>query len=651
MAETWGVFLCHCRGTLALDPQKLVWPVAPSVLSIASDPGAAGGFTAGIERERPDRILIACCAETELFANALGAASAQTAQAHFLDLKHLCFSVHRDLEMAHAKATRLLRLAMAGAQRSDTPAFQPLTVGRRILVAGDLPAVRRLAKKLPAGSRPIFVLPLQDPPPAEVDGAEIVFGQVIEVAGRLGDFRATVETILDGNTIRRQINADQIVVISRATSSLARPRTGCHFLSDPNEHELLRISEKIGNLQGDFLKPVQVNYSSDICAGGSAGREACGICIPACPYEAIARDPENRLRIRVDQMACEGCGACVSACPTSALRFSDPSPDELYAKMAALLRPLPGSDSQEALVLLFHCSETGRRALEDAGRASVEYPATVLPLEVPCLRYVSEASMLAAFALGAAGVGLLGCESCPHGERELLHHKLDFARLTLDAFGLGAERLRLMTTNGGAEAPPALAAFANSLSPTPISWGGGLLGQRDNRELIAGAIKIFMDQLGLEPGRRALAPSQPFGFAEVKDAGCTLCRSCVNVCPVHAFKLDEASQSLQFRHLSCVGCGLCEQACPEHVIALRREIYFDRSALEYLTVARDDMVACSACAKPFINRRALEIIESRVLSLDTLLDTFSGDRRNLLRMCPDCRTVAAMLEVDKGWKP
>ena len=33
----------------------------------------------------------------------------------------------------------------------------------------------------------------------------------------------------------------------------------------------------------------------------------------------------------------------------------------------------------------------------------------MLPIEVPCLRYVSESNMLAALSLGAAGVGLLGC--------------------------------------------------------------------------------------------------------------------------------------------------------------------------------------------------------------------------------------------------
>jgi ferredoxin len=281
------------------------------------------------------------------------------------------------------------------------------------------------------------------------------------------------------------------------------------------------------------------------------------------------------------------------------------------------------------------------------------YPANVLPVEVPCLRYVSEANMLAAFRLGAAGVGLLGCENCPHGERELLRQKSDFCRVTLDAFDMGRERLCLVTANDhtAPQAIEALSRFAETLERAPIRWDGKRLPQRNNREVIADAITVFMDQTGREPGRMTLEASQPFAFADVRAAGCTMCRSCVNVCPTHALSLDENNQALQFKAISCVACGLCEKICPEKVITLRHEIFFARDALEYQTLVQDDMVSCVKCGTPYINRRALETVEARLLSLESLLDTFSGKRRDLLRMCPDCRTVVAMLEVEKGWKP
>ncbi|MCZ6843146.1 MAG: methyl-viologen-reducing hydrogenase subunit delta, partial [SAR324 cluster bacterium] len=69
-------------------------------------------------------------------------------------------------------------------------------------------------------------------------------------------------------------------------------------------------------------------------------------------------------------------------------------------------------------------------------------------------------------------------------------------------------------------------------------------------------------------------------------------------------------------------------------------------------VVEDEMITCARCEAPYINRRALEAIESKVLGLESLLDTFAGKRKKILRMCPDCRAVAAMWDVDQGnWEP
>ncbi|MGH7826768.1 MAG: 4Fe-4S dicluster domain-containing protein [Candidatus Binatia bacterium] len=655
MGTNWGLFLCNCRATIPLDPERLVFPIAPSVFSFASDPQTEiSEFAARALQEQPDRVMIGCCAAPGLFQEVFAKGRATIPQLHFVNLKESCFVVHSDPQQAHEKATRLLRAAMEIAESAIAPpSYNSLTVGNRILIAGDFPLGNRLAEKITDGVQPLLVVapgvsPFDVPPSREVST-----GRVVDVKGRLGSFQVTVEDVESNETPRREMKADQVVVISSDEKPFFEPRTGLHLLNNPSDADLERAAERIHELTGEFLKPLHVTYNAGICAGGTANHQACGICITACPYDAISRDPQNHLRVKIDHMACEGCGACVSACPTSALRFTEPSPQELYARITALLTSPPGQNGGEALTILFHCGEQGRHALEQAGRRALSYPAGVLPVEVPCLRYVSEANMLAPFRLGAAGVGLLGCEKCQHGERDLLYQKLDFCRLTLDAFNIGPERLRLITTDNGREAETiaTLSSFVEALGAPPIHWNGRAMQRRDNREVIAEAIAAFIDQTGQEPGQKPLDPTYPFAFAEVRAAGCTMCRSCVNVCPTHAFRLDENTQSLQFKHISCVACGLCEKVCPENVIALEREIHFDRDALDYKTIVQDNMVSCVKCGKPYINRRALEIVEARLLSLESLFDTFSGSRRDILRMCPDCRTVVAMLEVEKGWKP
>lgn len=40
----------------------------------------------------------------------------------------------------------------------------------------------------------------------------------------------------------------------------------------------------------------------------------CGLCIDACPVEALKRDPKTRAVV-VDEERCTGCGFCAAACP------------------------------------------------------------------------------------------------------------------------------------------------------------------------------------------------------------------------------------------------------------------------------------------------------------------------------------------------
>ena len=304
-------------------------------------------------------------------------------------------------------------------------------------------------------------------------------------------------------------------------------------------------------------------------------------------------------------------------------------------------------------VIVFHCEEMGKNVLDKAGHIPLNYSPSVLPVEIPCLRYLSESNILAAISSGAAGVGLLGCENCPNGERELLYQKFELSEIILEKFGIGKDRLRIITSEKGCEEESIriLDEFSKNLSVSSLNQNWSIPRQTRNREILAEILGDLIEQTGNEPGVIKLNSDYDFSSAEVNESGCTLCRSCANVCPTNAFRYNENENNLDFKHINCVRCGLCEQVCPENVITLKSEIVIDKLALDYVTVAEDDMVSCKKCSKPYINRRALESIESKLFSIDSLKDTFSGNRKNILRMCPDCRTVEAVKEVEKGWEP
>ena len=647
MAAKWGLFLCNCRHTLALDPQRFDLPT-PHVQFATHPDDDLQDFADLVNRERCTHAMIACCDSPARFEDALTPSVGPRPKIQFTNFKEACFGVHADPQQAHGKAGRLLRGALQAAEVQAEPHYAPLRSDGRVLIVADEPLAGDLARRLGSAVRPILVL---SPHAGDVDAFpswRVYRGELLEVSGRLGDFRAVVGLAEGGG--QQELVVDQVVVLD--SDPVPRPTpTGCHVLDSSDSADLGQLAARIDDLTGDFLKTVHVTYDADVCAGGAAGQQACGACIPACPYEAIRRDPTSPLRIEVDHLACEGCGACSSACPTSALRFTEPSPQALFAQLAGLLAPDNGDADQ---VVVFSCGEQGRRFLDEAGRQSLPYPAKVLGVQVPCLRYVSAAAILGALRLGAAGVGLLGCAACPHGERALLERTLAFCRLTLEAFELGPERLRLFVTAGGDEAKTVedLTRFAEDLPPAPIRWDG-LKPWRfaSDRQALTEVVGTLIEQRRREPGRWPVDPALPFAVAEVEAAGCTLCRSCVNVCPTHAFRLDEPTSSLQFNHFACVACGLCEALCPEDVISLRHEVVFSHEALGYRTVVRDEMVACLKCGKPFVNQKSLDAILAKVLQFGPLMDAFSGERRNLLRMCPDCRAVAAMQEVEEGWEP
>ena len=656
-SKNWGAFLCDCRSTLNVDQAKIEAPFP--LLKVANNPEEeVHTFAKEAENQEIENVIVGCCAEPAVFEQAL-----EGKNLHFLDLKGKCFNPHTDTELAHLKALKLIQAEInaSNIRTHNKVPNNPLRVGNKVVIYTEFSEGMKMAEKLEdlfsdgqGGLTFCF-----SPETEGIENSPLTDQRVslVEVNGHLGNLRITLEPeqLSDGKTQKRyEINADQLIVLAKTPPEGIKKRTGVHLVQSIDDEILEETAGQIRDLVGYFHKPEHVIYNQDICAGGDKGIKTCGRCIKFCPYDSISRQTENSLRINVDHLSCEGCGACVSACPTSALQYTEPKPQEIYARIYDMLSSSNGKNSaHDPPVILFHCEEMGSKVLQAAGEIPYLYSPSVLPIEVPCLRYVSESNMLAVLSLGAAGVGLLGCENCPNGERELLYQKYDFTQLILKHFDLGQERVGIMTAKEGLEenAVKTLNEFVSKLSEPLLTAQWNIPNHTGNREILTNVFSDLIEQTSNEPGIVEILQDLPFAYAEVNETGCTLCRSCANVCPSNAFKFEEDNNSLHFKHINCVGCGLCEQLCPEKVITLKRELHLDKISLDYRKVAEDEMVSCEQCKKPYINRRALEAIENKILEVESLKSTFSGNRENILKMCPDCRTVTAMQEVDKGWRP
>jgi ferredoxin len=704
----WGVALCSCNQTLGWEPRAiqraLGLPESPALFHrLLRD--EVHRFMEWAAAGRFDGVAVACCGAAGLFREAAAAAGLGARPLAVLNPREGCFWPHPERTAANDKAARLLRAAMAEAGPAPPRPALAVRAGARVLIAADSAAGLELARRLGEHAEPTLLL---DERSAAFDPSWLhplpwpaSWGTVARVEGSLGQFRVTVErrqpidlrtcihcrkcipichtqAISEGLRLRLErcdrcgdcltacapvgairipreehevLAADQVVLLGAAAGPAGPGRTGCHRLAQPTAAELDALAWKVRELVGEFQRPQYVRYDADTCAGGAAGQPACGRCIPACPYDAIARDPGNPLRVRVDLPACEGCGACVAACPTSSLSFTEPPPAELARRLRRLLAPLGDGRPAAAPVVVFHCPEEGAAALDEAGRRRLAYPARALPVPMACLRQVSEGDVLQAFRLGAGAVALVGCEDCPHGERELLRERLETVRAILGAFGVPAPRVALLTGAAAAVAE-GLGALADAAPAPVVAWDGtGPEPRGEQREAVAEALRALLAATGRRPGPTPVPARAPFATPQVRAEGCTLCRTCVNVCPTHAFRFREAAPTLELRAVACVDCGLCAAACPEGVITLASEVSLAPEALEYRPVVRDEVLGCTSCGAPFGTRRAVELIERKLAGMAALAETFAGSRRRLLRMCPRCRAAAAVLEMQKGWEP
>jgi ferredoxin/coenzyme F420-reducing hydrogenase delta subunit len=724
--DRWAVHLCSCNGVLPVEAKeigRLAGLDAPP--SVHANLGREGAGAYWKEAQMgADFHLVCCCGAGEDLNPALEEAGVEEEQIVHLDVKGGAFWRGEDPESGNLTAARLIRSAIARTEARRGGPSLSISVPSSVLIYTDRPEGLRLAERL-ADQMDVRVIIDEDAENFdELSPARrpysLTRGRVTQIKGHLGAFRARLRArqaidldactrcgrcapvchtgaitqglrliaakcdecgdclkeCADVGAIKiprneaREVSAGQVVaILEGAPAPDSGLHSGYHLIAGEESPDVDAIAFRVAALEGEFIRPSYISYDESICAGGTADVEGCEACLPECPYDALSR---AGARIRVDEEACEGCGGCVSVCPTSALSLRTPSAGEIHAQLRAALAVLPGEKALgRELAVVFHCGEKGAEALRVAGENRWPLGGGMIPIEVPCLRYVSEALILQSYRLGAAGVALLGCADCPSGERPLMSDRLALCGAALDAFGFGAGRLAQISVEASEEAyylasaVGELGAFLERLEPAPLP---GLVGSapgagnsagkpEGGRDLLIDAVRAFVGATGLDPGEIVGETALPFARVRVQKAGCTLCGGCVFVCPTGALHASDPgsamteAKTLEFNHLKCIACGMCDEACPEKVVTIERGVSMGRAALAHVELVRDEMVACISCGREYINKQALETIIGKMLGLDKVGDTFEGERKDLLRMCPDCRGAHAVREVERGWQP
>ena len=680
--------VCDCEGGQKLDCAALSAALGDKGALLESKPrtalcaGEAPAFAALLTelRAQGESIGVACAQEAgalaEIDAEIVAELQAQAGQDAPKDLEPLIFADirdragwSRDAESDPASAAPKMAALLAEAALPDAPAKSMEIVSDGVCLvfgpaASALPAAERLAGRLSVtalltdaegsdlsdagGLEPRPGLTAGDP------GFDVVAGRVSRAAGALGGFSLTIDAFAERAPGGRgglsfgerrngaQTECDVILDLSGDPSLFPAPHKRDGYLrADPKDPvSVERALFDAADLSGEFDKTVHIAFEASLCAHSRARQPGCDRCLSVCPTGAITVE-DGGDHVSIDPHICAGCGACAAVCPSGAALFDAPPFEHQTRRLrvmaetyraAAAARPGPR--------LLIHDSEHGGEMIRLAARYGEGLPSDVLPLSLDAVTESGHALILAALGLGYRSVALL---AGPKTERMVLEGQIALAQRMLEGCGLVPERVSLLDPTD----PDALsdALYAEETAPldrpTVLALGDPRSVVRQALTALSGEGAAQLDLSAPTPGDAPWpAGGAPYGAVLVDQKACTLCLSCVSLCPSGALADNEDRPELRFQEDACLQCGICASACPEDAIGYQPRFNIGQEALAFQTLHEEEPFACIECGALFGVKSTIERIAEKLGGAHWMYT--DSDNLKLLRMCDDCRVKAQM---------
>ena len=468
---------------------------------------------------------------------------------------------------------------------------------------------------------------------------DVVIGTLRKAAGALGQFEVTIDALR------------QVVPGGRGGFTLTEPRNGgrsdCDIILDlRRDAPLFPAHEKregylradpghpaavsaavlaASHLVGTFEKPLHVRTEPLLCAHSRAEQTGCDRCLTLCPTGAISPSGDH---VTVDPMICAGCGACSAVCPSGAISYDVPAVDLTMRRVQTLARAYLDAGGKAPRLLVHNAR--GAEMIRLASRHGRGLPADVIPLEMPAIGAFGHAEIVAALAAGFASVFVM---PGPGTDRDALAAQITLAR----AIG-GSDRVQEIDMDD----PDAMSdRLYDTVAPSPIATPVRPIGTR--RQITRQAARA------LHPDTQTLPLPQgaPYGAVLVDTGACTLCLSCVALCPSGALGDNPDAPQLRFQEDACLQCGLCAKICPEDAIALEPRLDLTEAALTQTVLNEEEPFECVECGTPFGVKSTIDRITEKLRSHSM----FAGeDKLRMIQMCDDCRVNAQFHATDNPFQ-
>ncbi len=352
--------------------------------------------------------------------------------------------------------------------------------------------------------------------------------------------------------------------------------------------------------------------------------KGCRECVDGCPHNAL-RIVDGQVRLR--KKDCTSCGICLSACPNEAINFPTAMPAEIDEQVTCLLDEDTGGP--DARGILFVCPNTMR----NLAARDFDLSPGWLPVEVPCLGMLTVQWLLAPLRLGAGAVGLVPCiDNCRSGKIDQMRQRVGYCQALLRETWEMPEAVQL--------APTSEAGLRAFLADEIAFAGYAFEDEPDSAFRYDARMDVVVDVAAADGAGLDWSithPASPFASVRATD-GCTLCGSCADACPADALQIfsdDAAGTTLTFDARRCVICEQCLPACPESDV-----LHVDRTTdlallVEGRTTLHHDTVSlCERCGKPISTDKMMGRIAE-------LLGAEHAATLNVIsRFCTNCRGIS-----------
>ncbi|WP_116598230.1 4Fe-4S binding protein [Primorskyibacter marinus] len=464
---------------------------------------------------------------------------------------------------------------------------------------------------------------------------DVIAGRLRKAKGALGQFEVEIDAL------------QQIEPGGRGAFSLTEPRDGgvsqCDVILDlTGGTPLFPAHEKregylradpghtsgvaaavlaASHLVGTFEKPLYVMTEPLLCAHSRAEQTGCTRCLDICPTGAISPDGDH---VSIDPMICAGCGACSAVCPSGAVSYDAPPVAETFRRVQTLAQAYLAAGGT-APRLLVHDAH-GAEMIRLSARHGRGLPADVIPLELPAIGAFGHAEVVAGLAAGFASVSLL---PGPGAEMDALA-----AQVALATEIAGDNRTKILDLAD----PDALSdALYAETAPATLDQPVRPIGTR--RQITRQAARA------LHPDAQSLSLPEgaPYGAVVVDTDACTLCLSCVSLCPSGALADNPDLPQLRFQEDACLQCGLCVTVCPEDALRLEPRLDLTETALTQQVLNEEEPFACIECGALFGVKSTIDRITEKLQDHAMFA---GGDKLKMIQMCDNCRVNAQFHSTD-----